>query len=241
MIHSQILDYYADQNLLKGYLAYDKSKAQPQPAVLIAPAWDGRTGFVESKARALASQGYVGFALDIYGEGKTGSSVAENSELMQPFIDDRSALLKRLQAAYQSVKALPQVDANKVAAIGYCFGGLCVLDLARSGAELAGVASFHGLLTAPSFAIEAPIRSKILILHGHDDPLVPAEQVAACQAELTKRQADWQMHIYGHAQHAFTRPDANDSNLGTLYNKAADRRSNQALDYFLTELFDTNN
>ena len=146
-------------------------------------------------------------------------------------------LQKRMQAALYAVKLLPWVDDSKVAAIGFCFGGLCSLDLARTGADLKGVISFHGLLGAPGNTQENAIKAKILALHGHDDPLAPVDQVIAFEQEMTKAGADWQLHTFGNTMHAFTNPLANDPDWGMVYQPDADRRSWLAMENFLTEIF----
>ncbi|MDE3268721.1 MAG: dienelactone hydrolase family protein, partial [Pseudomonadota bacterium] len=183
--------------------------------------------------------GYVGFALDVYGKGVLGSSVEENTRLMTPFMEDRNHLQERLTVAYETLKQQPQVEASNIAAIGYCFGGLCVLDMVRSGLALAGVASFHGILKPSSQQKNnAPSKSKVLILHGDKDPMVAFDDLQQCRAELAKLGCDWRMHIYSQALHAFTNPDANDPKLGTVYNKQADAHSSLLLWDFLRELFD---
>lgn len=229
---------YLDENVhLEAFFAYDDAHEGRRPAVLINHAWGGRDNFVNEKAKRMAELGYVGFAVDMYGKGVLGSSMEENAKLMQPFLDDRKMLRKRLRAALNAVKLLPWVDDDKIAAIGFCFGGLCVLDLARSGADIRGVVSFHGLLNAAESIINNPITAKILALHGHDDPMGPVEQVIAFQEELTAAGADWQMHIYGNTMHAFTNPVANDPAFGTVYQPDADRRSWIAMQNFLEEVF----
>lgn len=230
-------DYQDDAVQLEAFIAYDDAVAGRRPAVLINHAWRGRDAFVEQKAVRMAELGYVGFALDMYGKGVLGNSVEENAALMQPFIDDRTMLQKRIFAALAEVKELPWVDSGKIAAIGFCFGGLCVLDLARTGADIQGVVSFHGLLGAPENLTGTRIAAKLLVLHGHDDPMVPPEQVSALQEELTAAGADWQVHVYGHTMHAFTNPVANDPDFGTVYQADAERRSWNSMTAFLQELF----
>jgi len=200
-------------------------------------AWGGRSGFECDKARALAELGYVGFAADLYGKGVLGASVAENAALMQPFLDDRALLQSRLTTALETLTSQPEVDGNQVAAIGYCFGGLCVLDLARIGTDISGVASFHGLFGAPENTAGTRIKARVLALHGHEDPMVPVDAVVALEKELTEAGADWQIHVYGNTLHAFTNPEANNPDLGAIYNKKADKRSWQTLVNFLEELF----
>ncbi|MDD5123734.1 dienelactone hydrolase family protein, partial [Methylovulum sp.] len=161
--------------VLEGFFAFDEAIQGRRPAVLINHARGGRDGFIAEKAEKLAKLGYLGFAVDMYGQGVLGTSQEENSRLMQPFMDDRAMLQKRIQAALSTVRLMPWVDDNKIAAIGFCFGGLCVLDLARTGADIKGVVSFHGLLGAPDNLAGQPIKAKVLALHGHDDPMGPVE------------------------------------------------------------------
>ena len=228
---------YQDGNVtLEGFVAYPQSSA-PTPAVLIAPAWAGRDHFACAKAEALAELGYVGFALDMYGDAKVGTSVQENSLLMTPFMQDREALRRRITAALETVRSLKQVDKKRIAAMGFCFGGLCALDLARSGADILGVVSFHGLLAAPKESPNKKILAKILALHGYDDPMGPPDQLVAFANEMTQSEVDWQVHAYGNTQHAFTNPEAHDEKLGLIYNQLAEKRSWQAMQNFFAEIF----
>lgn len=236
-IISKTMEYRDGEVLLEAFVAYDDTSLERRPAVLINHAWAGRDNFVAEKAKKIAELGYVGFAVDMYGKGILGSNPEENAKLMQPFIDDRAMLQQRMKAALAAVKLLPWVDVDKCAAIGFCFGGLCVLDLARTGVDLKGVVSFHGLLGAPGNTGSNIIKAKVLVLHGHDDPMVPVEQVIAFEEEMTHAKADWQLHAYGHTMHAFTNPMANDPQFGTVYQPNADRRSWQSMQNFLAELF----
>ncbi len=223
--------------LLEAFFAFDDALIGRRPAVLINHTWVGRDEFVAEKAIKLAELGYVGFAVDMYGKGVLGTSPEQNSALMQPFMDDRLLLQKRIQAALYAVKLLPWVDDHNVAAIGFCFGGLCVLDLARSGSDLKGVVSFHGLLGAPGHPVAKPIKAKVLALHGHDDPLATPDQVLAFEQEMTLAGVDWQLQCYGHTAHAFTNPLANDPDHGMVYRAQADSRSWLAMKNFLAEIF----
>ncbi len=238
-IISNTVGYLDGDVLLEGFFAYDDAIEHRRPAVLISHAWAGRNSFVEEKALALAELGYFSFALDIYGKGILGQSNEENAGLMQPFMDDRRLIMSRMEAALYAVKLLPWVDDQKVAAIGFCFGGLCVLDLARAGTDVKGVVAFHGLLGAANQnESENIIKAKVLVLHGNDDPMAPVEQVLALQQELTEAGADWQIHTYGNTVHAFTNPVANDPEFGTVYNADADKRSWASMKSFLTEVFE---
>ena len=228
--------YEHDGVALEAYLALDPGAPRPRPAVLIAHTWEGRGDFVCDKARALAAQGFAGFAIDLYGKGVVGSGPEENAALMQPFLEDRPYLQARLGSALGTLAGLDEVDDTRIAAIGYCFGGLCVLDLARAGAPLKGVVSLHGLLGPPGNTTGRPIAAKVLILHGHDDPMAPVEDVVAVQRELTEAEADWQLHAYGGTMHSFTNPKANDPSMGTVYSEVADHRSWAAMMSFLNEV-----
>jgi dienelactone hydrolase len=151
-------------------------------------------------------------------------------------MDDRRLLQDRITAALETVRKLPQVDPRRIAAMGFCFGGLFVLDLARTGADLRGVVSFHGLLIPPGNTQGTKIKAKVLVLHGHDDPMAPPDQILSLAKELTEAEADWQIHIYGNTLHAFTNPMANDRSFGTVYDETADRRSWESLRNFLAEV-----
>jgi len=228
------INYSHDQKNFIGYVAYpERDKA---PLILIAPSWAGRDEFVKDKAEKLAREGYVAMAVDMYGDAKVGSSTEENQSLMTPLIEDRDRLKGIIKSALDAGRQLEAVEASNVAAIGYCFGGLVVLDLARSGSDVNGVVSFHGLLMDSKISEEG-IRSKILVLHGERDPMVPLEMIDGFQKEMTQAGADWQLHSYGNAYHAFTNQEANDPDLGTEYNQDADRRSWQSMMNFFQEIF----
>lgn len=231
------IEFQHDGDTLEGYLVYDENQSSRLPGVIISHSWRGRSDFECDKARTLAALGYVGFAIDLYGKGVLGENAQQSAALMQPFMDDRGKLQGRMLAALQALKSQAEVDTDKIAAVGYCFGGLCVLDLARIGSDLAGVISLHGLLTPPHNTKNSKIKAKVLILHGNDDPMVPPEHVLDVQNELTAAGADWQLHNYGNTMHAFTNPQANDPSFGTVYNAAADSRSWISLIQFLKEIF----
>lgn len=236
-IFTNTVNYLDGGTLLQGFFAYDDAFEGRRPAVLISHTWGGRDEFVSDKAKQLAEMGYFAFALDMYGQGILGSNPEENAALMQPFIDDRQLLQQRINAALYAVTLLPWVDDTKIAAIGFCFGGLCVLDLARMGADIKGVVSFHGLLIPPADHLDTPITAKILALHGHDDPMAAEGYVAAFCSEMTTRQVDWQLHHYGNTVHAFSNPQANNPEAGTVYKEIAAQRSWQSMKNFLQEIF----
>jgi dienelactone hydrolase len=181
--------------------------------------------------------GYVGFAMDVYGKGTQTTDFDRNRAMMDALRDDRPELQARLLAGLDCLRDQPEVDAAKTAAIGFCFGGLSVLDLARTGADVAGVVSLHGIFVPPGNTEGNRITAKVLALHGWEDPLATPEEVVALADELTSMGADWQIHAYGNTTHAFTNPAADDREGGKQYNAAADRRSWTATEYFLAELF----
>jgi dienelactone hydrolase len=236
-IVSNTISYMDGDTVLEAFFAFDDALSERRPAVLVSHAWSGRDEFAANKAIKLAELGYVGFALDMYGKGVLGTTPEESMALMQPFMGNRALLQQRITAALRAVKLLPWVDDSKIAAIGFCFGGLCVLDLARTGVDIKGVVSFHGLLHIPENTPVHPIKAKVLALHGYDDPLATQNQVIDFQEEMNELDADWQLHSYGHTLHAFTNPMANNPDDGKLYDAVADRRSWLAMQNFFTEIF----
>jgi dienelactone hydrolase len=234
---TKLVEYYDGNTVLEGLLAYDAGQTGKRPAVLVAHNWTGRDTIACDTARRITELGYIGFALDMFGKGVLGNTTEEKQNLIKPFIENRAALERRMQAALETVKAEPLVDVAKVAAFGYCFGGLCVLDLARSGAKLNGVVSFHGLLNPPPTPQTGPIHTKILVLHGYDDPMVVPGQVMAFADDMTRAKADWQIHMYGHVRHGFTNVQSNDPAMGLIYDAKAEQRSWIAASDFLREIF----
>ena len=232
----QEIEYKINNDIFKGFVCFDETIKQPQPAVLISHDWVGRNEFDEDKARKLARLGYVAFALDMYGNGQNGSTVEEKYALMGPLVENRNMLKERIVGAFNALASLKQVDDSKIMAMGYCFGGLCVLDLARSGINVKGVVSFHGLLKAPEVKQCQRITSKILVLHGYDDPLVTPDFINELALEMSQEKVDWQLHAYGNTKHSFTNPDANDLASGLVYNNIAERRSWQATLNFFDEI-----
>jgi len=228
------VNYLVQDKQFKAFVAYPEQ--QNSPLVLIVHTWAGRDEFVQNKAIELAQEGFVAMAVDMYGDAKVGASTEENQSMMAPLIEDREKLKSVITAAVETGKQLEGVDTSKIAAIGYCFGGLVVLDLARSGIDINGVVSFHGLLMGSDIS-DKGIRAKVLVLHGERDPMVPLSMIDEFQQEMTEAQADWQLHSYGNAYHAFTNPDANDPDFGTQYNQNADKRSWQSMMNFFSEIF----
>lgn len=237
-MHTETIDYTDGDITCEGFAAYDASDTSRRPCVILSHAWHGQTEIERAKAVELARLGYVGFALDMYGKGVRGNPVGDNSNLMSPFMEDRALLRRRIQAAVEAARRHPMVDPDRIGAVGYCFGGMCALDLARSSAPgVRGVVSFHGLLIPPNLGEQPKITMKILILHGYSDPMAPPDHVLGIARELTEAQADWQIHAYGHAMHAFTFVGANMPERGIVHNAAAERRSWIAMKSFFEEVF----
>ena len=238
-MHSETIDYQDGDTQLEAYVTWDESISGPRAGVLVGHDWTGRRDFATSKADEMAALGYVGFALDMYGKGVFGADgdVEGNSALMGALAGDRGMLRARMLAALDTFKALGVVDNTKIGAMGYCFGGMCVLELARAGADVSGVISIHGIFT-PGDVPNADITARILCLHGQDDPMVPPEQVLDFENEMSAAGADWQMHAYGGTMHAFTNPGANDPGFGAVFNPVADRRATQSIQNFWSEIFE---
>jgi dienelactone hydrolase len=237
MLKTESFDYHDGDLTLKGFIAYDDTR-EPCPGILIAHDWGGLSEFTRNKAKKLAELGYVGFALDMFGNGKTGQTKEEKGALIQPFMQNRALMQQRMLAAFEAIQKIKHVNPNQIGAIGFCFGGACVLDLARTGANVKASVSFHGLLGAPDNIPHPHIQSRILALHGFDDPMVTPDQAVAFGEEMTRAKADWQLNIYGNTMHAFTNPQANDPGFGTVYNQKADERSWIAMQNFFKETFE---
>ncbi len=235
-LHDQLIEYTDGDTLLEAYMARPADDL-PRPLVLVAHMWSGRVEFCCQKARELAELGYVGFALDVYGKGVIGRTKDECERLMRPLKADRTMLQRRLRAATEAAKSLSGVDASRIAAIGYCFGGLCVLDLARVSNDVAGVVSFHGALDLANNLAWPNNTAKVLIMHGNDDPLILPGLEQATKAQMTAAGVDWQFVSFGSTVHAFTNPDADDPDFGAVYSPLADQRSWQYMSQFLAEVF----
>jgi dienelactone hydrolase len=243
-MEEQICTYRQGDTTCRGWLVYDKGSAHLRPGIVIAHAWRGLDDFTRQKARELAALGYVVLAADLYGEGLTADNDTEAGQLMLPLFLDRALLRQRIQAALDALQKVAVCDHTRLGAIGFCFGGLTVIELVRSGAPIRGAVSFHGVLRTAmgnQHATLAPlarhIPSALLVLQGHDDPLVSAEDIAALQNEMTTAHVDWQIHTYGHTSHAFTNPEANDTVHGLVYNKQSARRSWRSMQNFFEEIF----
>ena len=228
--------FNVDGATYEGMFVRDSKSTGDQPCILILHHWAGRKDDMIAFGEDIANWGYKAFACDLYGQGKFGSNPDENRALMGPLVGDRALLEKRMLANLETAAALPGVDRNRMAANGFCFGGLCVLDLARANAPLKGVASMHGLLKPRPGDGNDPIKPKVTIFHGWDDPMAPPEDVTAIGQELTARKADWQLHAYGNTMHAFTTEHANDPDHGLQYQPVTARRAWASFRDFLEEV-----
>ena len=237
-LYSETVSYQQGGEELRGYLAYDKADTRPRPAVLVVHEWWGLNDYIKGRVHQLAGLGYVVFAADIYGNGFTTKDPQEAGKLAGKFRGDRQLLRNRAKAGLQVLQGQPLADQKRIAAIGYCFGGTAVLELARSGAPVAGTVTFHGGLDTPTPEDAKNIQGKVLALHGADDTFVPPAQVSAFQEEMRKGKVDWQMVLYGGAVHSFTNPDnGTDPSRGLAYNAKADRRSWEHMRLFFAEIF----
>ncbi|KAF0092826.1 MAG: hypothetical protein FD163_940 [Hyphomonadaceae bacterium] len=210
-----------------------------RPAVLIAHTWSGQLDFERQIARDIVDLGYVGIAIDTFGKGMRGEPGADNTHLIAPLMSDRKLLKSRVLAALDFAKNCENVDASKIAIIGFCFGGLCALDLARTGTvDLRAAISFHGLFMPPNIGEQAKVNAKVLILHGYDDPLAKPDAMIGIADEMTKAGADWQLLAFGNTSHAFTNPMANNPAAGMVYSKQTADRAFAAMRSHLKEAFE---
>jgi dienelactone hydrolase len=236
MQHS-LLEYQDGKTPCEAYVAHTEGKASLRPCVLLLHAWHGIGPSEHQLADKLAAFGYVSIALDLYGKGVRGNPTGDNGDLMRPFVADRALLRRRIDAGLKAAQNHPLVDPERIAAVGHCFGGMAALDLARSGAPgVRGVVSIHGLLHAPQIGSQVPITAKVLVLHGYRDRHVPPAEILSIAAELTSAEADWELQIYGRAQHGFTSVGRNAPHDGIVYDARADRQSWGATVNFLEEV-----
>jgi dienelactone hydrolase len=233
------IDYRDGSARLLGFLAYEEGPTPRRPGVLVVHEGLGLNDFAMDRARMLAKLGYVALAADMFGERRQAKDLQEARALIGELRSEPSKLRQRAGAALGALASLPYVDAARLGAIGFCFGGTTVLELARAGADLKAVASFHGVLTPGAAAAAGKVKARILVCTGADDPLVPASQVTQFEDEMRQAQvADWQVISYGNTLHGFTNPSADGSILASaLYNETADRRSWAAMKSLFDEVF----
>ncbi|HEX7862708.1 MAG TPA: dienelactone hydrolase family protein [Verrucomicrobiae bacterium] len=237
-IKTETVEYKEGDTTLEGVLIYDDSIVNKRPGILIAHQWKGLTDYEKKRGEMLAKLGYVAFAADIYGKGVRPKDTQEAGQFAGKYKGERDLLRRRVQAGFEQLKKSRFVDAEKTAAIGYCFGGTTVLELARAGADVDGVVSFHGGLGTPTPDDAKKIKGKVLALHGADDPFVPPAEEQAFEEEMRKAKVDWQLVAYGNSVHSFTDWNAgNDNSKGAAYNEKADKRSWEDMRDFFNELF----
>ncbi len=239
-VKTQVVEYKQGGATLEGFLAWDDAGQGKRPGVLVAHAWKGLDDFTKTETTRLAEMGYVAFALDIYGKGIRPTDPAECGKQSGFYKSERAILRGRAAAGLKQLQKSKFVDADRLAVIGFCFGGTTALELARSGAPLKGIVTFHGGLSTPTPADAANIKGKVLVLHGGDDPYVKKEEVDAFLDEMKAGKVDWQMNVYSGAVHGFSEPgNGNDPSKGVAYNQQAAERSWEAMTAFFNEIFKT--
>jgi dienelactone hydrolase len=241
VVEGREVQYTAGGTTLKGYLAWDGAVAGQRPGVLVVHEWWGHNEYARRRARMLAELGYVALAVDMYGDGKTAAHPEDAGKFAGELTKNAEVTKARFLAGLEFLRAQPQTDPSRIAAIGYCMGGGVVLNMARAGLELRGVASFHGSLNAVVTAAPGGIKAKIIVFHGADDSFVPAEAVAAFKQEMADAKADLKFIAYPGVVHSFTNPDADEYakkfQMPLAYNAEADRLSWEELRGFLTDVF----
>ena len=235
---TKTVEYRQNGTVMQGFLAYDDAFPAPRPGVLVVHEWWGLNDFAKAKAKELAGLGYVALAADMYGNARTTTNRDEAAQLAGALRGNPELLRARARAALKALAAQPRVDPKRLAAIGFCFGGTTVLELAYSGADLAGVASFHGGLPKARPDDLKRIKAAVLVLHGADDPHVSPADIAAFEQAMRQAGADWQMVFFGGAVHSFTNPAAgNNKAAGAAYAARAARRSWRCLQEFFREIW----
>lgn len=238
-VRTEKIEYALEEKVFEGFVAFDDAIEGKRPGVIVIHDWMGFGANQDHKrAMMLAELGYIALSVDIYGKGVRPQNTEEASAQATKFKNDRALLRKHVLAGLDTLKNHPLTDGSRLAAIGYCFGGTTALELARSGAAVNGVVSFHGGLNAPVSEDAKNIKAKVLVLHGADDPFVPLEEIQSFKKEMNDAGVDWQMVYYSGAVHSFTEPQAgNDNSKGAAYNANADKRSWEAMKVFFKEIF----
>jgi len=242
MIKTEIVEYRDGATLLEGFVAWDDRTATPRPGVLVVPEWYGVNALTHQVGERIAALGYLAFGVDTYGKGIRPVGFAAAEKESKPYYENRVLLRGRGAAALAALKSQPLLDPRKIAGIGYCFGGITLLEMARGGADFGGLVAFHTQVATPMPAPATPgtIKPKVLLLHGAEDPLVPQSDIDAFMAEMRGARADWQIIAYGNAVHSFTNPDWPPDptcTKATAYHAPTDRRSWIAMTDFLEEVF----
>lgn len=240
-IEGATVEYRAEGVVMKGYFAYDKKITGKRPGVLVVHEWWGLNEYARKRARMLAELGYAALAVDMYGEGKQAAHPDDAGKFSSMLMKNFGAAKDRFGSAMEFLKSQPVVDPEHIAAIGYCFGGGIVLNMARQGIDVNGVASFHGSLTAVTPAERGSVKAKILIFHGADDTFITGEQIEAFQHEMKNAGADFRFITYPGALHSFTNPEADEYrkkfHIPVAYNAEADKKSWEELQEFLKQIF----
>ncbi len=237
-IHTREVEYRQGDTVLQGLIAWGGAAKGTRPGVLVVHEWWGHNEHARNQARRLAEAGYVGFALDLYGKGKVATHPKDAEAFMTEALKDPAVLAARFNAALAQLKQDPHVAPNKIAAIGYCFGGAVVLGRARAGADLAAIVSFHGALATTTPAAKGKVKARVLVLTGAADPMVPPDQVAAFEKEMTAAGATFQVVSYPGAKHSFTNPEADKRGMDALaYHAEADKQSWAAMLALFKEVF----
>ncbi len=237
-IHKETVEYKDGDQVLEGYLAYNESLSQKAPAVVVVHEWTGINNYIKMRCDQLAELGYVAFAADIYGKGIRPSNPQDAGKQATIYRNNRTLMRHRVQLAVDEVRKQKQTDPLKVAAIGYCFGGGCVLELARSGADVKGVVSFHGNLDTPNPDDAKNIKGRVLVCHGADDPFVTMDALSTFIGEMKKAKVNFEVGLYSGAVHSFSNPaSGNDPSKGVAYNKEADERSWESMKNFFGRIF----
>ncbi len=240
-LQSTVVNYEVSGQPFQGYLSFDNSIKTKRPGVIVVHEWWGHNAYARKRADMLAKLGYTAFAIDMYGTGKLADHPESAQKFMQASMVDLNVMEKRFNEALKLLKLQPTVDPEKIAAIGYCYGGGVVLHMARIGTELAGVASFHGSLAAKKQAQSNLVKSAVLVLNGADDPFVKAEQIAALKQEMRSADVDFEFVNYPGAKHSFTNTEADrvgkQFNMPLAYNAKADKDSWQRMQSFFQKVF----
>jgi dienelactone hydrolase len=237
-IQTERVEYRDGDTVLTGYLSYDDAIEGKRPGILVIHEWWGLNDYAKRRAEMLAELGYVAFAADMYGDNKVTDHAPDAQGWMQQITENQDAWRQRAMAGLDALKTSERVDTDKLAAIGYCFGGATVMQMAYAGADLDGVVSFHGSLPPASDVQPGQIKPSILIAHGRNDSFVPPERIGAFKNALDAAGADWQMVIYSGAQHGFTNPNADAYGMDALaHDPKADARSWTLMQGFFEEIF----
>ena len=239
-IKTEEVTYTVGDMRLKSTIAYDDGVSGKKPGIVVLPEWWGLNDYAKRRAHMLAELGYVAIAADLFGDGKVTNDPSQAGKWAGALKGNRTELRARCNAALDQLKKNDHVDAKRLGAIGYCFGGTSAIELARSGADLKAVVTFHAGLDSPDPAAGKNIKAKILVCHGGDDVFSPAKDIDAFEQEMRQNKVDWQMNVYGDAVHGFSNPDADKHGIpGIAYNAEADRRSWDAMQGFFSNAFGT--